>query len=282
MVMEYDGRYRLGCNGTLFIFLEPVQPLTAELLWQSYQHAYQHRHSFTIATTYRGPISSQGSRLVFSQQNFYCLSGQTMSSESRQEANEKSLLPTERDSRIPQVFVQTITAAPRLYVIGSEQDAIALAQMATLLGWHVILVTHPRHPVDAQGLLIKSVAPEHLSPHLTSDERTAIVLMTHSYSRDLAYLTSLFRLETPAYLGLIGPQQRRENLLSEVSDRTGELPAWLDERLYAPAGIDLGAELPAEIALSVLAEIKAVLAGRAVSSLRDKRTAIHQPTTSLA
>ncbi len=279
-IMAYDGRYRLGCNGTLYIFLELVQPLEPESLWQSYQSTYEGRRSFTIATTYRGAVSEQGSILVFPSSAVYSLNGQLMSSRGRDVALSFMAQPVApQPASVDQVFVERIHPSPQLFIIGSEQDAIALAQLSTSLGWSVKLMTHPLHPLTVRGLDTVNAEPETLLDQLTVDEQTAIVLMTHSYSRDLGYLLALCELKALTYLGILGPQQRRDSLLSEVLERTRTLPSWLDETLYAPAGIDLGAELPAEVALSILAEIKAVFAHRPVSSLRNKRVAIHASST---
>ncbi len=279
-MMAYDGRYRLGCNGTLYIFLELVQPLEPESLWQSYQATYQNRRSFTIATTYRGAIEEQGSCLVFSPAAMYSLNGRPMSPQGRDAVPLLISQPNAPQSASSdEVFVERIHPAPQLFIIGSEQDAIALAQLATPLGWSVRLLTHPHNPLRVSGLTTVSADPETLLDQLTVDEQTAIVLMTHSYSRDLAYLLALCPLKALTYLGLLGPQERRDSLLSEVLERSGTLPSWLDENLYAPAGIDLGAELPAEVALSIVAEIKAVFAQRPVASLRNKRMAIHASST---
>src|SRR5207248_2370833 len=95
------------------------------------------------------------------------------------------------------------------------------------------------------------------------------------------YLTDLRLLEqllpSPVrYLGLLGPKSRSERLLQELA-QAGIVPTKAQRRrLYAPVGLDLGAETPEEIALAILAEIRAVIAGRSGGLLRDRPVPIHE------
>jgi xanthine/CO dehydrogenase XdhC/CoxF family maturation factor len=100
--------------------------------------------------------------------------------------------------------------------------------------------------------------------------------MSHNYTHDLALLR--FLLASPArYVGVMGPRKRTERMLSELAEsddglRTEEADR---SRLYAPAGLDIGANSPAEIALSIVAEMRAVLEGRGGGMLRERRGSIH-------
>jgi len=109
---------------------------------------------------------------------------------------------------------------------------------------------------------------------VTFNERTAAVLMTHKYMHDLELLRALWNRRV-RYVGCVGPRRRAERLLSELAGGDALLVADYLNRLYAPAGLDIGAETPAEIALSIVAEIKAALTGRGGGPLRNRRGAIH-------
>jgi xanthine/CO dehydrogenase XdhC/CoxF family maturation factor len=99
-------------------------------------------------------------------------------------------------------------------------------------------------------------------------EGTAAIVMAHNFGRDAAVLGSL--LKTPrAYIGVLGPRQRTARLL-EAAGATGD-----EHRLFSPIGLDIGAETPEEIALSILAEITAFAAGRPGGSLRRRTGPIH-------
>ena len=96
------------------------------------------------------------------------------------------------------------------------------------------------------------------------------MVKTHNYGRDFSALKKLAPLGL-RYLGLIGPRRRRDQLLADLFDITGPI----DAELFAPAGLDLGAETPEEIALAIIAEIQSVFAAASVESLRNRKAPIH-------
>ena len=97
--------------------------------------------------------------------------------------------------------------------------------------------------------------------------------MTHSYPTDLTYLEQLAPRNL-RYIGVLGPRRRLERLREELGARAPAAGA-----LYGPAGLDIGADTPAEIALSIIAEIRAVLTGRGGGSLRARPDPIHSATS---
>jgi xanthine/CO dehydrogenase XdhC/CoxF family maturation factor len=117
--------------------------------------------------------------------------------------------------------------------------------------------------------------PEAIRQRVRLEGETVALVMTHSYLQDQRLLGVL--LPSPVrYLGILGPKSRAQRLLSDLAAQGA---AWTDEqlaRVYAPVGLDIGADGPEEIALAVLGEIRAVLAGRAGGSLRQRTGPIHQ------
>ncbi|HEY5227218.1 MAG TPA: XdhC family protein, partial [Opitutaceae bacterium] len=100
------------------------------------------------------------------------------------------------------------------------------------------------------------------------------VVMTHHYLHDLPILRQLLALPL-AYVGLLGPKTRADQMLSEMArDGLAVTPAML-ERLRAPVGLDLGANSPEEVALSILSEMHSVLSGRDGRPLRERTLPIH-------
>jgi xanthine/CO dehydrogenase XdhC/CoxF family maturation factor len=110
---------------------------------------------------------------------------------------------------------------------------------------------------------------------INTDENTVFVLMTHNYNYDLALLEQLVKIDLP-YIGVLGPKKKFNRLLEELFLHTVQYDIRTDN-LYSPVGLDIGAETAEEIALSVIAEIKAVLSGKHGHSLRDKTEPIHRP-----
>ena len=150
-------------------------------------------------------------------------------------------------------FLQNLELPIRLILFGNGPDSHPLLSFATILGWEVIEMEEASElPVEA-------------------DDRTAAIVKSHNYGRDFAALQHLFSLNL-RYLGLLGPRQRRDQLLHALME-TG---AVIDSELFSPAGLDLGAETPEEIALSIVAEVNEVFAGATGGSLRDRKTPIHQ------
>jgi len=117
--------------------------------------------------------------------------------------------------------------------------------------------------------------PEEVLDRVPLNESAAVVLMTHNYLHDLELLKALLNRRV-RYIGCLGPKRRAERLLLELEEE-GEstLVDACRAQLHAPAGLDIGAETPAEIAFSIIVEIKAVLTGRGGGLLRNRSGSIH-------
>ena len=177
------------------------------------------------------------------------------------------------------VFADVLGPPPRLLVIGAVDTADALCRAAGALGWHTLVAdarakfaTRERMP-HADELLV--AWPDEALAQVRPDSATAVVVLTHDDKFDLPAIAGA--LETEAfYIGALGSrrnQERRRELLLEAG-----VPEEALERVSGPCGLDIGAESPAETALSMLAEILAVRAGREGGRLRDAKTRIHAGT----
>jgi xanthine dehydrogenase accessory factor len=174
------------------------------------------------------------------------------------------------------VFADVVAEPPRLLVYGAVDTAEALCAAAKLLGWRTIVAdARPRFATrermrSADELLV--LWPEETLAHVAPDAATAIVVLTHDDKFDLPLVQGA--LATDAfYVGWLGSrrnQERRRGLLAEAGVPEEEL-----ERISGPSGLDVGADSPAETALSILAEILAVRSGRGGGRLRDAKARIH-------
>jgi xanthine/CO dehydrogenase XdhC/CoxF family maturation factor len=170
------------------------------------------------------------------------------------------------------VYFEPLVPPLRLLVCGAGHDAIPLVRQAAELGWQVVVVdvrrallTTERFP-GASGFA--SPEPATAADALEPDERTAAILMNHNYLRDIAELRSF--LDAPlAYLGVLGPRGRTEQMLAEIG-----APEAIT-RVRAPAGLDIGAEGAEEVAHAIVAEVLAVLHHRRGEPLRDRPGPIH-------
>jgi xanthine/CO dehydrogenase XdhC/CoxF family maturation factor len=109
------------------------------------------------------------------------------------------------------------------------------------------------------------------------DARAVFALCTHRFDHDQAWLEAAIATESP-YIGVLGSRQRATRLVRSLSDAGRPLRARDRARLFAPIGLDIGAESPDEIGLAAIAEMQAVLESRPGGSLRDRTTPLHART----
>ena len=174
------------------------------------------------------------------------------------------------------IFADVSVPPPRLFVYGAIDTAEALCAAAKLLGWRTIVAdARPRFATaeripSADELLV--LWPDEALAHVVPDAATAVVVLTHDDKFDLPLVHGALATEA-FYLGWLGSrrnQERRRGLLLEEGVTEEEL-----ERVSGPAGLDLGAASPEEMAVSILGEILAVRAGRSGGLLRETSTRIH-------
>jgi xanthine/CO dehydrogenase XdhC/CoxF family maturation factor len=160
-----------------------------------------------------------------------------------------------------EVFIATVTPPPHLLLLGGGPDARPVAMLAAFLGWSVTVVDHraayllpERFPPSTQ--LIEARAAE-VARTISLADHSAAIVMSHHLDSDLQYLRALASSPVP-YVGLLGPAARREKLLGDL----GADAEMLRPRLRAPVGLDIGGRAPESIALSIVGEVHAALAGR--------------------
>ncbi|MGE5943865.1 MAG: XdhC family protein [Flavobacteriales bacterium] len=259
-IMTYDGRYRLGCEGVLYILLELFQPDDA--FEMAFSECIKERHSFEIHSYFtksEGITSGLGTSIklkntIFSLGNL-----------------------SEAQSTHLTVFKQTLPACSKLVIVGAEHDAVQLCKYAALTGWEVTIVAGPKEAKTIESFPGASdfyaISPEDININ-SIDNQTSILLMTHSFANDLRFLVSI-KNTNPNYIGVLGPTKRREDLLAQFIEYCPDVEDDFLERVHGPAGIDIGSETPQEIAISIMAEILALTRKRDTISLSKKTGNIH-------
>ncbi len=162
-----------------------------------------------------------------------------------------------------EVFFERLSPPLRIAIFGGGLDSCPLVKLSTEVGWRSFVTDqNPAYANKGRFHLAEEVyvaRPEEIRDKVPLDEYTVAVVLTHDYQQDLALIEELMPSPVP-YIGLIGPKTRAQHLRKDLLAR-GKLSSVAQlERLFAPAGIDIGAETPHEIALAVLAEIRAHLA----------------------
>ena len=163
------------------------------------------------------------------------------------------------------VFIETLQLPVRLLLFGTGPEIEPITQLADALGWTVERFGHPFE----------------LPQDFRSDTQTAAVVMNHNFGRDLLSLHRLLPLGC-RYVGLLGPKKRYAEILAQLSEYVSFDFNGAIDTLFAPAGLDIGSEAPEEIALSIVAEVEAVLSGRVGGFLRARGAAIHSNATSVS
>jgi xanthine dehydrogenase accessory factor len=301
---EEDGRpYGSGCGGVVYLLLERRE--TAEPLLAALDDAFQKRVPLATATIVNGRSIGRRAIAETSSARSSEMPGQGKYTDEALE-NGTTRIPleqlrplAERAFTARQCFEQTIEAGgaptrvfadymparPGLWIFSAGDDAKPLLELAQTLGWYTViadgrshLATRERFPsADEIRVLpiaeMGSTAPHHL--HLLPSD--AAVVMTHSFEQDSRILASLLALDFPlAYLGVLGPQRRTRELLAEAArllrlpNETDRIDHWLAQ-MNAPTGLDLGADSPATIALSILAEAQKSLTCTTGKPLRQVR-----------
>lgn len=238
----------LGCNGTVEVFVQPVATEADRALWREVRQRLRGDRPFTLHTVVSGPDAG------------------------RVEIAEPGAEATRLHSDGPrQVFTELMEPPPHLLVCGAGEDARPLVSAAAAVGFRVFVADHrrayatPERFPEARAVLVRR--PEDGLDGLPAGPRTHAVVMTHSLAHDREWARRLVASEAP-YIGLLGPRDRGDRILADIGAVRGQ-------RVYGPVGLDLGAEGPEQVAVSVVAEVLAVWSRRQPRHLREKEVAVH-------
>lgn len=176
-------------------------------------------------------------------------------------------------------YLHLYTPPPSLVLVGAGNDAQVLSEMAEILGWDISIVdgrpSHARADRFSNSCQVIVSKPEKILENISIDEQTSFVLISHNYNYDLQVLKLLLKIREIPYIGILGPNKKYQRMLDELKEDGIALSDDRLSRIYAPVGLDIQADTPSEIALSILSEIQAVLKGAQVSHLRERDGAIH-------
>ncbi|HME90123.1 MAG TPA: XdhC family protein [Myxococcaceae bacterium] len=286
---EIDFGAGLGCGGVVQILIEPLPasepghlPIVNELL--------RRRERGVLATVWQAssPANARrGSRLLLGSDGELWADIESPELAAWIEEDAWHSLRTRRSAvqtyELPaghfEVLLEVLQPPVSLVVFGGGYDAVPLVQFACEVGWHVTVVdgrpaaaSRTRFPRADEVVLCR---PEQVRDQVAMTSDMVAVVMTHNYRNDLELLKLL--LPSPAaYVGLLGSKIRSARLLQELEDTGIKLTVAQRSKLHAPIGLDIGAETCEEIALAIVAEIRAVLAGRAGGRLKERRAPIHE------
>lgn len=280
----------LGCNGIIQILIEPIQAADEHSPIRLLALAARTRQSAIFTTVFNlqnkkgeqpGSCLLQTNDATIERNNLSPELAKILRTESasvliRKESTTKSF---ELSNTTITAFTEFIAPPISLVIIGGGNDVMPLVNLAAVMGWTVSVVdgranyaTPQRFPQAGCVLMAKPAA---VLDTITSDERTAFVLMTHNYNYDMAMLRQLVKINTP-YVGMLGPAKKFQRMIDELETDGFSLSDEELKKIYAPVGFDIGAESSEEIALSIITEIQSVMSGKKGNSLRNTFNPIHE------
>ncbi|MBA4121990.1 MAG: XdhC family protein [Acidobacteria bacterium] len=284
----------MGCRGVIRILLEPIN--NESVLMKTLQTANEQRKKQVVGTLISADSNFDiqiGGRLFYSDGEQFKIENlpdflidttelkndcQHFFHETNQISHNKTY-QTEQGTF--EFFLGKINPPTSLLIFGAGVDAIPVSEIGKQLGWKVSVIDHrpaflnaERFPA-ADDLILNHT--EKLPLNIAFDNQAAAVIMTHNYERDRDVLANLLESNV-FYIGALGPKRRAENLLNELTENGKNFSDAQLAKLFAPVGLDIGADTPEAIALSIAAEIQSVQANRAGGFLRLRQGGIYNRT----
>ncbi len=286
----------LGCGGTVHLLLERGR--TATLALEIIKESADNRLPFAMLTVIRSahPQIGIASRLIVREggeifrstipldcgsngwRQLSAIAAQTL------ERRCSEYITIELEGGPLELFAEYVSPPPALFIFGAGDDSIPVVEFVHKMGWYITvadlrshLATHTRFPLVDKVVVLNERSDRSRGTEIASEmldlsqldigRDDAVVVMTHSYMQDRALLRELLPRDL-AYLGLLGPRLRTSRLVSEIAEEIGMTVDECNRKLHSPVGLDLGADGPGEIALSIVAEVQAAIHARSFHHLR--------------
>lgn len=278
---------QLGCNGVITVLFEPVSDQNDPKIKLLEQVLFKRQPSVVSTVFYEGKIKSHPGTCSVTNSNDYCLDEhrtfyqKNLCPQALRQLKEQKSMHTvfsDEEKQKLNIFFEFIPPPISLVIAGAGNDAIPLIELANTLGWESRIVdgrhTHlspGRFPASCQLRLAK---PEEVLDQFAPDQWTVFILVTHNYQYDKALLKILLPLQVP-YIGILGPKKKMDRMIKELREEGMNITSEMTQKLYGPVGLEIGAEHPSEIALSIISEIQAVITGKTGGFLRNKTDVIH-------
>ncbi len=271
----------LGCNGAVRVLLQLLKAEDNFSPLNSIAVAAQANVTGVLVTIYESehvnfpaghshflPVSTTGNRQLLSSSHFPFSNSALKTVLQQKPRTETHII----NGQVIKAFYDLLQPPLRLLVIGAGTDAIPLVQCAKALGWRITVIDYRpgiikkmRFPITGPLL---HLMPEEIRDNLDLDQFNALILMTHNVEYDQRYLKAIVNCHIP-FIGLLGPGHRKDKLLKSLGHEASKI----SDRVFGPVGLDIGAETPEEIALSIMAGVHAQLNGRSGQQLSAKSTA---------
>jgi xanthine dehydrogenase accessory factor len=279
--------YQLGCNGIIHVLIEPIDPAKKDNPVALLKEAIVKREYAVVATVFslERNIVQPGTCLllrqgitIFQTNNDEHFNKLLLNDAQTVLSNHKSMIAKyELPDQKLTAFIHIIKPQVTLIVVGAGNDAIPLVNFGELLGWKVSVVDgrpdYANKKRFTSGCQVIVAKPEKIFSEIRIDDQTVFVLMTHNYNYDLAMLRELMQRDV-CYIGILGSRGKMERMFDDLK-LEGKLSEHKLSSVFGPVGLDIAAETPEEIALSIISEIQTVLFGGSSNHLRQHEKPIH-------
>jgi xanthine dehydrogenase accessory factor len=293
MTVTYDTREEsnqnlgigLGCNGVIDVLIEPIDEYDQKNSITQFSSLLNTQEPVGLATIFNG--AEVGEKMLLTS------SGEVSNHFSNGELTklvqadlEKLTITKRSEAKVYtvrgkeyEVFIELIQPSLSLIIFGGGFDARPVSELAKSLGWNVSVtdecVAHIAPIFFPTADKLSLCQREFIDRDFEITPYTACVLMSHNYDYDRDVLKKLLSTNSP-YIGILGPRKRFDKMQEEFSAAEITLSDFDLQRIHSPIGLDIGAEAPDEIALSIVSEIQSKFANRSGGFLKYHNGPIHQ------
>ena len=275
---------QLGCNGIVHILFEYIDENVKNNPIHLLQQLQTERKPAVIGTLFSlKKQARQDGTILFYRENtepiYQVDNAVELLSEAKNVIESKNTTINRIDEYNEiEALLEYIAPPVSLVIVGAGNDVQPLAKMVEIQGWEITIAegrathaTKKRFPEANQIIIGK---PEQVFENIAIDDQTYFILITHNYKYDLAMLKLLLQTNCH-YIGILGPKTKLNRMLDDLFNEGIKVTEEQLSRIYGPIGLDIGAETAEEIALSIVAEIKAMMSGKRGTSLKYKTGKIH-------
>jgi xanthine dehydrogenase accessory factor len=269
----------LGCNGIISVLLTPIDPAAAPTTIDRLRTcACGPRQTNVLLSVLQSNVPNVPTGMMLryeDPESIIHLNNNTSEADIQSfiEKGESGTVTLNVPGGRLEVFVEVMHPVPHVVLMGQQYDVNPMVRLVNELGWQATVIANPQKVSQALFSTANALIAPADFDQIQIDDQTAFVLMAHDYNTDAANLPRALATGAP-YVGVLGPRVRTERMFSELA--AAGTPVQETNQLHAPIGLDIGAVSPEEIALSVMAEIRAALSGREGSFLRLRQSPIHE------
>lgn len=274
---------QLGCNGIVHILFEYIDEALENNPIRLLQQLQAERKPAVIGTLFSlQKQARQDGTILFYRENTDALYSNSIALELLPDAKmvleDKLTILKKINENNAEALIEYIPPPVSLIIVGAGNDVQPLVKMVEIAGWEITIAegraTHATKKRFPEAKQIWVGKPEIVFENVNIDQQTYFVLITHNYKYDLAMLKLLLQTDC-RYIGILGPKTKLNRMLDDLLSEGIKVTEEELNRIYGPIGLDIGAETSEEIALSIVAEIKAMMSGKTGNSLKYKSGKIH-------